>query len=49
MLIMLVAAEKILAFKVGTSIDWASLPCQPTALCWCLLLALLVYIDFFVN
>jgi hypothetical protein len=40
MLVLLVAATKILAAKAGTSFDQAQLPCRPARLVLCRLLAL---------
>jgi len=40
MLVLLVAATKTLAAKVGTSVDPAQLPCQPARLVLCPHLAL---------
>jgi hypothetical protein len=47
MLVLLIAAAKILAVKVGTSVDLACLPCWNAYIVLCLLLAFsLVEEDF---
>jgi hypothetical protein len=52
MLVMLIAAAKLLAVKAGTSIDPAHLPCWPACLVfwfnslWPLLVLALVEVDF---
>jgi hypothetical protein len=46
MLVLLIAAAKILAVKVGTSVDLACLPCWPAYLVLCLLAFSLVEVDF---
>jgi hypothetical protein len=47
MLVVLVAATKILAVKAGTSIHPARLPCQPVCFAACLKALALVKVDFF--